>query len=119
MDSGVSCPPAAPDARRPVTTELRDYRIAEGHLDDFMAAWSQGVVPLRAKHGFRIDGAWVVRGENRFIWLLSLDADPADFERRNEAYYADPRRAAQDPDPAEWIEHAEHTILEPFEEARQ
>ena len=75
-------------------TELRDYVIADGHLDDFVSAWRKGVVPLRRRHGFRIDGAWAIRSERRFIWLVSLDADQAAFSRRNEAYYADPARAA-------------------------
>ena len=86
------------------TTELRDYQVAEGHLADFIAAWRSGVVPLRERHGFRVDGAWVARDELRFVWLLSLDADRAEFERRNEAYYSDPARKALSPDPAQWIE---------------
>ena len=86
------------------TTELRDYQVAEGHLDDFIAAWRSGVVPLRERHGFTIDGAWVAKDERRFVWLLSLDADRAEFERRNETYYSDPARKALSPDPAQWIE---------------
>ena len=74
------------------------------------------MVPLRQAHGYRIDAAWLVRPENRFIWLLSLDAPVAEWEARNEAYYADPRRLALDPDPAALIVEARHTLLEPVEQ---
>lgn len=95
------------------TTELRDYLIEPGRLDEFVAAWRAGVVPLRQAHGYRIDAAWVVRAENRFMWLLSLDVPAAEWEARNDAYYADPRRLALDPDPAALIIDARHTLLEP------
>lgn len=95
-----------------MTTELRDYRVAEGHFDDFISAWSRRVAPLRAKHGFRIEGAWASRADRRFLWLLSLDGDQAEFERRNAAYYEDPRRVGLDPDPAQWIEASVHTFID-------
>ena len=98
-----------------MTTELRDYRIRAGNLDEFLAAWSAGVPRLRSAHGFRIDGAWVVRSEDRFLWLLSLDGDLDEFERRNNGYYADPQRKAMDPDPAAWVERADHVFVEPLE----
>jgi hypothetical protein len=95
------------------TTELRDYTIAPGRLDQFMDAWRSGVVPLRQAHGYRIEAAWLARPEDRFIWLLSLDVPAADWAARNDAYYADPRRLALDPDPAGLIVEARHTLLEP------
>ena len=61
------------------TMELRDYVIADGHLDDFVTAWREGVVPLRQQHGFRIEGAWVIPSERRFVWIVSLDANEAGF----------------------------------------
>jgi hypothetical protein len=95
-----------------VTTELRDYLISVGHLDDFVAAWRRGVVPLRERHGYRINGAWLLREERRFVWLLSLDVERSEWDTRNGAYYADPARAALDPDPAQWIEQAENRFVE-------
>jgi hypothetical protein len=95
-----------------MTTELREYRIADGHLDDFVAAWLTGVVPLRGSHGYRIDAAWLYREERRFLWLLSLDVPTQEWEARNEAYYADPARTALDPDPAQWVEHEERRFVE-------
>lgn len=90
-------------------TELRRYTINRGQMDEFIAAWLKGVYPLRQRHGFRIDGAWVIRERNEFIWLLSYDGD--DWEAKNKAYYASPERAALDPDPAQWIARIEHWFV--------
>src|SRR5207245_7471436 len=92
-------------------TQLRTYTIAPGKMDLFVEAWKQGVVPLRRKHGFEIDGAWVDRGANRFVWLLSYDG-PEGFEARDAAYYASPERAVLAPDPAEHIVGSEHRFVE-------
>jgi len=95
-----------------VTTELRDYLISAAHLDEFVAAWRGGVVPLRERHGYRIDGAWLIRDERRFVWLLSMPVPRSEWDAHNEAYYADPARAALDPDPAQWIEQTESRFVE-------
>lgn len=84
--------------------ELRDYRIAEGSLDDFVAEWRSGIVPLRRELGFTIERVWTVRDESRFVWLLAYPGDWSEFEAANERYYASPARAALDPDPARLIE---------------
>jgi len=95
-----------------MTTQLRDYVIAEGRLDDFVDAWRRGVVPLRLRHGYRIEAAWLIRDERRFLWLLSLDVPPDAWEARDQAYYADPARAALEPDPAQWIERGAKRFVE-------
>ena len=87
--------------------QLRDYEIADGHLDEFVAAWTSGVLPLRRAAGFDVR-AWTVPGESRFVWLLSYDG-PETFQAADAAYYASPARAALDPDPAQWIV-AERTV---------
>jgi hypothetical protein len=91
--------------------QLRDYRIADGHFDDFIRAWTAGVLPLRRAFGFRVE-AWAVREESRFVWLLAYGG-PGTFEAANEAYYASPERSAVDPDPAQWIADQQVTMLEP------
>lgn len=96
-----------------MTAELRDYRIAPGHLDDFISAWRDGVVPLRERFGFRIEGAWAVRSESRFVWVLSHDGTDEQWNAVNEAYYVSSERAALDPDPAQWIQKAGHTVIQP------
>ena len=91
--------------------QLRDYRIAEGRLDEFVDAWTRGVLPLRRAAGFEVR-AWTVPGESRFVWLLAYDG-PDSFATADEAYYASPARAALDPDPAQWIVEDRKLMLEP------
>jgi hypothetical protein len=91
--------------------QLRDYEIAEGHLGDFVAAWTAGVLPLRRAAGFHVE-SWTVPGESRFVWLLSYDG-PGTFAAADEAYYETPARAALEPDPAQWIVADRKVILEP------
>ena len=92
--------------------QLRDYGIAEGHLDEFLDAWTRGVLPLRHAAGFEIQ-AWTVLGESRFVWLLAYDG-AGTFAAADEAYYATPERAGLDPDPARWIVEDRKLMLEPI-----
>ncbi len=87
--------------------QVRRYRIADGHMDDFVAAWQAGVVPLRRAVGFSVEAAYVIEGGD-FVWILGYDG-PGDFAAADERYYASDERAAIDPDPAQWIEHGEET----------
>ena len=93
-------------------TQLRRYTINRGKLDDFIAAWRNGVYPLRQRHGFHIDGAWAIRERSEFIWLMSYEGE--DWDVRDRAYYASPERAALDPDPAQWIARTEHWFVTPI-----
>lgn len=94
-----------------MTTELRDYLIAEGRLDEWVEGWLRQVLPLRQKHGFSVDAAWIVEGENRFVWLLSREGDQQAFEAANLAYYDSPERKAIKPDPARLIIEQRHMFL--------
>jgi len=94
--------------------QLRDYVIHAEHFDDFVAAWTAGVLPLRRRFGFEIQ-AWTVPAESRFIWILRHDG-PGTFDEADQAYYASPERAAIDPDPAQWIAEARKAWLTPVEE---
>lgn len=93
-----------------MTAQLRIYTIQAGRLEEFCELWQATVVPLRLAFDFSVDGAWLDREGNRFIWLLS-HAGP-DFGERDEAYYASPERAAFDPDPATLVVHAETVMVE-------
>ena len=97
------------------TKELRDYVVAEGTLEQFVDEWRRGVLPLRIAHGYQVEAAWTVPEERRFVWLLSLDVEPGEWEARNDAYYADPAREALDPDPARLIESQRRAIVEPVD----
>lgn len=92
--------------------QLRIYTINRGRLDDFVDAWRKGVVPLREKFGFKVEGAWVIRERNEFVWLISYEG-PGDWEAAEEAYYASAQRAAVEPDPAQYIAQPEHWFIEP------
>lgn len=93
-------------------SQLRIYTIREGKMDEWIAGWRDGVVPLRKKFDFRVDGAWVVRERNTFVWILTYDG-PEDWSTRDEAYYSSPQRRALNPDPARLIAHAEQMLLSP------
>ena len=93
-------------------SKLRIYTIREGKMDEWIAGWKSGVVPLRVKHGFRVDGAWVVRAKNTFVWILTYDG-PGDWETKDADYYASEDRMSMSPDPARLIAHAEEWTLAP------
>jgi hypothetical protein len=94
-----------------VVTQLRDYRIADGSLDQFVEEWRTRIAPLRQALGFTIAGAWTIRDESRFVWLLSHPGDWDTFEAADRAYYASPQRASMDPNPARLIVEQAHARL--------
>jgi hypothetical protein len=96
-----------------VPSQLRIYTIQEGRLDEFVDAWTGGVAPLRRREGYRIDGAWVDREGNRFVWILSYEG-PEDWNDKDEAYYALPERRTMEPDPARLIVTADKSFISPI-----
>jgi hypothetical protein len=92
--------------------QLRVFTINRGQMDRFLDAWMRGVPPLRLKHGFRIDGAWVVPERNEFLWVLSYDG-PEGFAAKDSAYYASAERGSLDPDPVQFIARAERWFVRP------
>lgn len=93
-------------------SQLRMYRIVEGKLEEFVRLWREGVAPLRTAHGFRIEGAWTIPDEDRFVWVITHDG-PGSFEEADTAYYASPERAALHPDPAKVIASSETHFMTP------
>jgi hypothetical protein len=91
-------------------TQLRIYRIAAGHLADFVAAWEAGVRPLRERAGFASE-AWTDAADDTFVWLLHHSGSDA-FETADRRYYASAERAAVEPDPAQWIVAATNRMIE-------
>jgi hypothetical protein len=79
-------------------------------MNEFLAAWLGGVVPLRRRFGFVFLGAWVVEGDDELIWILGYDG-PDGFAGADDRYYASPDRAALEPDPAQWFESSERVRL--------
>jgi hypothetical protein len=85
--------------------QLRDYRIKSSHMDDWIAGWKQGVVPLREQEGFLIVGAWVDRAHDRFVWLIGY-AGADGFESAEARYHDLPERLSQQPNPSDFVEAA-------------
>ena len=100
-------------ACQPACWQLRSYTINRGKLDEFAAAWRQGVYPLRIKHGFQIPNAWIARETNQFVWLIGYQG-PEDWEAKESAYYGSTERTTMDPDPRQWIARAEVLAVTPF-----
>ena len=96
--------------------QLRIYRIAAGHLEEFAGAWTRGVEPLRRRFGFSSQ-AWTVPAEGIFIWLVAYEGEGT-FEAADAAYYASSERKALAPDPARWIESNETRSLVPVSVGR-
>jgi hypothetical protein len=88
-------------------SQLRLYTIEQGKLAEFVQEWLAGVYPLRQKHGFKVEGAWLLREENKFAWILSYHVSE-DWETLDAAYYASPERTRLDPDPARLIVESQH-----------
>lgn len=91
-------------------SQLRIYTIEAGKMDVWLDGWTRGVLPLRRKFGFRIDGAWVVEGADTFVWILTYDG-PDGFQARDDAYYDSEERKSLQPDPAPLIEKAEKRFM--------
>jgi len=94
-------------------SQLRIYTIRAGKMEEWVRGWSQGVVPLRRRHGFRIDGAWIVKDRDTFVWILSYDGTE-DWKAKNDAYYASAERKALDPDPARLIVETTEWFISPI-----
>jgi hypothetical protein len=94
--------------------QLRVYRIADGHLADFVDEWRASVLPLRERFGFRIE-AWTDTDASMFVWLLHHDG-VGTLQDADRAYYASPERAALEPDPSRWIVDTPTLTLEPVGE---
>jgi hypothetical protein len=90
-------------------TQLRIYTINRGRLDDFVAAWTKGIYPLRRRLGYEIE-AWTIKERNEFVWILRYDG-PEPWEEKEKAYYGSAERKALNPDPAQWIAQAEQWFM--------
>jgi hypothetical protein len=92
--------------------QVRNYFVKEGEMEDWLKEWKAQVYPLRNKLGFELVGAWVARGENRFLWILSYDGPMESFSEADKAYYDSEERKSLVPDPARHLAKTEATIME-------
>ena len=91
-------------------SQLRVYTIVVGRMAEWLDGWTKGVLPLRRKFGFRVEGAWVIASENKFVWVLTYEG-PEGFQARDQAYYVSAERQTMRPDPAPLIENAETFLM--------
>ncbi|MGH2605348.1 MAG: hypothetical protein ACRDG5_02030 [Anaerolineales bacterium] len=91
--------------------QLRVYTLKPGSTDRFVAAWKGGVLPLRGRFGYVIEGAWLVPGRATFVWILRHDGGEP-WEELERRYYGSPERESMNPDPRPFIARAENYFLE-------
>jgi len=94
------------------TVQVRMYVAKEGRLDEFVRVFVEQLVPLRARFGFRVLGAWTVPEERRFIWIAGYDGEGS-IQEANDRYYAAPERLAVTPDPGSLLEETNAWFAEP------
>ena len=80
--------------------QLRMYRVKPGLMDEWLESFAAGALPVRRQFGFSVLGPWVVREEDRFIWIVGHE----DFEAADKAYYDSAERAALDPPPSDYLD---------------
>ena len=100
-----------------MVTQLRIYRIKKGKMNDWVREWREGVVPVRERFGYRIEGAWIVKDMNVFVWILAYDGVQT-WEDREDEYYASAERVGLQPDPARFIADVQNWILTPVARAQ-
>jgi hypothetical protein len=94
-----------------VITELREYRVREGAMDDFVQVFTEQVVPLRRRFGFIVEGAWRDDQASRFVWVVSHPA-PDGWEAAM-APYLETRAAEVNPDPGSFLAEVKSSFVAP------
>jgi hypothetical protein len=92
-----------------VQHQLRIYQVKEGRMKDWVAMWRSEVLPVRRRFGFSVIGPWIVRDEDRFVWIVGHD----NFSEANAAFYASPERSALEPKIPEYLDKIESWMLDP------
>jgi hypothetical protein len=91
-----------------VQNQLRIYQVKKGRMDDWVGIWRSEVLPLRRRFGFSVIGPWIVRDENRFVWIVGHD----NFSEANAAFYSSPERAAIEPQIPKYLDKVEAWMLD-------
>lgn len=76
------------------TVQLRRYQAVPGQLPDFVAWFTERLVPARVAHGFTIEFAYALPGSDEFVWAVSVAGDADAFRAVDERYTASAERAA-------------------------
>ena len=88
--------------------QLRIYQVKSERMVDWVSIWRSEVLPIRRRFGFSVIGPWIIRDENRFVWIVGHD----NFSEANAAFYASPERAALEPQIPEYLEKVEAWMLD-------
>ena len=91
-------------------SQLRIYTINRGKMQTWIKEWREGIYPLRLKYGFKVEGAWVIERDNKFVWILTYNG-PDSWENKDAAYYDSSDRKGIDPNPARHIAYAETKFI--------
>ena len=75
------------------TVQLRRYELKPGESEAFARWWAEVLVPIRRSCGFRIEFGYLVRGEDEFLWAVSVEGDRTEFDRIEAGYVDSPARA--------------------------
>ena len=76
------------------TVQLRRYRVVPGQLPDFVAWFTDRLIPARQAHGFVVQFAYAVPETDEFVWAVAVDGDEQQFAAVDERYTASPERTA-------------------------
>ena len=90
--------------------QLRIYQVKKGRMDDWVELWRARVLPVRRRFGFSVIGPWIVRDEDRFVWIVGHD----NFSEANAAFYGSPERLALEPQIPEYLDKVEAWMLDPI-----
>jgi hypothetical protein len=94
-----------------MTCQLRRYTVKPGAMDAFIADWREHALPVRARFGFEVVGAWRSDATSTFVWIVSHPG-PERFEEVAEAYYASDDRARMAADPGRHLDAVETVEME-------
>jgi hypothetical protein len=95
------------------TVQVRMYVAKEGMLEEFVRVFVEQLVPLRARFGFRVLGAWTVPEERRFVWVAGYDG-PGSIQEADGRYYSSPDRLAVRPDPGSLLQETNAWFATPI-----
>jgi hypothetical protein len=79
-------------------------------MEDWLAEWSEHVLPLRRAFGFDVIGPWVKCDEDLFVWILGYDGDEG-WASADSAYYDSSERRSLVPDPARHLVKTEQWMM--------
>jgi hypothetical protein len=68
-------------------SQIRIYTINKGEMDNFLKHFKEDIVSLHQKIGVPIEGTWINRPQNEFIWVRSYK-DKAEMEAKNKEFQA-------------------------------